>query len=238
MTGFLDFLTFCYILYDTMSEKKLEITRRRNDPRDCSILRKSERTRQSILDAALKFFWSNSFRDLTVADLTMQAGISRPCYYQYFADLHNLMEHLLKGLEQEILSVARPWLTAETNPAFKLVESLSGLVEVCYKRGPILRAIFEAAPMDERLEKAWNDFVKVFDDAVTARIKQDQAAGLAADFEARPVAMALNRMDIGILIHHFGRHPRSKPQTVYQSIARIWISTIYGPEALTRIENL
>ena len=29
--------------------------------------------------------------------------------------------------------------------------------------------------MDERLGKAWNDFVKVFDDTVTARIEQDQA---------------------------------------------------------------
>jgi hypothetical protein len=129
------------------------------------------------------------------------------------------MEELLKDLEQEILSIAQPWLTAEINPALKLAESLSGLVEVCYKRGPILRAIFEASPMDERLEKAWNDFVKVFDDVVTERIKQDQSAGLAVDFEAHPVAMALNRMDIGILIHHFGRHPRSRPQTVYQSIA-------------------
>lgn len=219
-----------------MSEMQLEKIRRRNDPRDCSVLRKSERTRQNILDAALKFLWSNSFRDLTVSGLTAQAGVSRPCFYQYFADLHNLMEDLLKDLELEILSVAQPWFTAEANPISKLAESLSGLVEVCYERGPILRAIFEAAPMDARLEKAWNDFVKVFDNTVTARIKQDQAAGLAPGFEARPVAIALNRMDIGILIHHFGRRPRSKPQPVYQSIARIWISTIYGPEVLAKFE--
>ena len=220
-----------------MSETKLEKTRRRNDPRDFSILRKSERTRQNILDTALKFLWSNAFRDLTVAGLTTRAGISRPCFYQYFADLHNLMEDLLKDLEREILSVAQPWFIAEANPVVKLAESLSGLVKVCYQRGPLLRAIFEAAPMDGRLEKAWNDFVNVFDDTVTARIEQDQAAGLTPDFEARPVAIALNRMDIGILIHHFGRHPRSKPQPVYQSIARIWISTIYGPEVLTKFEE-
>jgi len=220
-----------------MSETKLEKTRRRNDPRDSSILRKSERTRQNILDTALKFLWSNAFRDLTVAGLTTRAGISRPCFYHYFADLHNLMEDLLKDLEREILSVAQPWFIAEANPVVKLAESLSGLVKVCYQRGPLLRAIFEAAPMDGRLEKAWNDFVNVFDDTVTARIEQDQAAGLTPDFEARPVAIALNRMDIGILIHHFGRHPRSKPQPVYQSIARIWISTIYGPEVLTKFEE-
>ena len=189
------------------------------------------------MDTALKFLWSNSFRDLTVAGLTTRAGISRPCFYQYFADLHSLMEDLLKDLEREILSVAQPWIIAETNPVVKLAESLSGLVEVCYQRGPLLRAIFEAAPMDERLEKAWNDFVNVFDDTVTARIEQDQAAGLTPDFEASHVAIALNRMDIGILIHHFGRHPRSRPQPVYQSIARIWISTIYGPEVLTKFEE-
>jgi AcrR family transcriptional regulator len=217
-----------------MSEMQLEKIRRRNDPRDFSIQRKSERTRQSILDNALNFLWSNSFRDLTVSGLTTKAGISRPCFYQYFGDLHNLMEDLLKDLEWEILSVAQPWFTAEANPISKLAESLSGLVRVCYERGPILRAIFEAAPMDARLEKAWNDFIKVFDDTVTARIKQDQAAGLAPGFEARPVAIALNRMDVGILIHHFGRQPRSKPQPVYQSIARIWISTIYGPEVLAK----
>ena len=220
-----------------VSENKIDIVRRRNDPRDCSILRKSERTRQNILDTAMKFLWSNSFRDLTVAGLTTRAGISRPCFYQYFADLHSLMEDLLKDLEREILSVAQPWITAETNPVVKLAESLSGLVEVCYERGPLLRAIVEAAPMDERLEKAWNDFVGVFDDTVAARIEKDQAAGLTPDFEARPVAIALNRMDIGILIHHFGRHPRSRPQPVYQSIARIWISTTYGQKMLTKFEG-
>ena len=147
------------------------------------------------------------------------------------------MEDLLKDLEREILSVAQPWITAETNHVVKLAESLSGLVEVCHERGPLLRAIVEAAPMDERLEKAWNVFVNVFDDTVTARIEQDQAEGLTPDFEARPVAIALNRMDIGILIHHFGRHPRSRPKPVYQSIARIWISTIYGQRMLTKFEG-
>jgi hypothetical protein len=54
----------------------------------------------------------------------------------------------------------------------------------------------------------------------------DQAAGQAKDFEARSVTIALNRMEIGTFIHHFARHPRIKPQQVYQSIVRIWIGTI------------
>jgi hypothetical protein len=50
-------------------------------------------------------------------------------------------------------------------------------------------------------------------------------------------SIALNRMDIGIFIHHFDRHPRSKPQPVHQSDTRIWLSTIYGPDVLTKVEE-
>ena len=202
-----------------------------------SKLRKSVQTKQRIMDVALGFLWSHSFRDLTVAVLTKRAGVSRTCFYQYFSDLHNLMEGLLDDLEWEILTAAGPWFAAKEDLALKLSKSLYGLVKVCYQRGPILRAIFEAAPMDERLEKTWKDFITVFDDTVTARIMQDQAAGLAPDFDPRSVAIALNRMDVGILVHHFGRDPRSEIQPVYQTIARIWISTIYGEDSLVIINT-
>ena len=213
------------------------ITRRRNDPRNRPTLRKAERTRQAILDTALAFLWSKPFRDLTISELMAQTGSSRSVFYQYFADLHDLMENLLKDLEQEILVAATPWLTAEEDSAGKLAESLSSLVKVCYQRGPIIRAVVEAAPMDERLERAWNDFVKTFDDAVAQRIEQDQMVGAAPDFEARAVAVALNRMDVGTLIHHFGRRPRSQPDAVYRSIMQVWISTIYGHDALARLQT-
>ena len=206
-------------------------------PKPDQPVRKSERTREAILGAALDILWTHPFRDLTIAELMSRAGSSRPTFYQYFTDLHDLMETLLDTLKIEILDVAEPWLTAEDDPVSQLAESLSGLTKVSYRLGPIIRAVVEAAPMDERLERAWNDFVRVFDDAVTARIAQDQAAGVAERFDARPVAVALNRMDVGVLIHHFGRRPRSKPARVFPSIARIWISTIYGQDALTLLEE-
>jgi len=217
-----------------MSNSKMEMRRRQNDPRDRSSLRKAERTRQAILDAALKFLWSKLFRDLTIAELMTSTEVSRSLFYQYFADLHDLMETLLGNLEQDIVDVATPWLNAESDPAAKLAETLSGLVKICYQQGPILRAVVEAAPMDERLERVWNDFVKGFDEIVRERIERDQASGVAPKFDAQRVAIALNRMDVGTLIHHFGRLPRSKAEPVYQSILHVWISTIYGHDALAQ----
>ncbi len=216
-----------------MSEIKQDQIRRRNDPRNDAALRKSERTRQAILDAALKFLWTRPFRELTVGELMSLASTSRSAFYQYFEDLHELMEALLRDLEAEIFEIAAPWLQGEGDPLSLLSETLSGLVRVCYQRGPILRAVSDAAPMDERLEKAWAEFLADFDDAVSYRIEQHQAAGLINTFDARSVAIALNRMDAYLLIHHFGRRPRGNQKSVLAAILRIWTSTLYGEEALS-----
>lgn len=215
-----------------MSSNKQADIRRRNDPRVETEPRRAERTRQAILDTALEFLWSRPFRELTIAELMSQTDISRQTFYRHFADLHDLMENLLHELEHDFQAAAGPWFVTDGDPVEELATSLAGVVKVSYQRGPLMRAVVEAAPMDERLEQAWNRLVTVFDDAVTARIEKDQAAGLVPDFDARAVAIALNRMDVGTLIHHFGRRPRSKPDPVCRSLTRIWISTIYGQEAL------
>ena len=220
-----------------MSEREQAQIRRRNDPRNRSTLRKSERTRQAILDAALKFLWTHPFRDLTVGELMSLAGTSRSAFYQYFQDLHDLMEALLEALKEEIFDIAAPWLQGEGDPIPLLEETMEGLVRVCYRQGPILRAVSDAAPMDARLEKAWADFLKDFDDAVTNRIEHHQALGLIKPFDARPVAIALNRMDAFLLIHHFGHRPRGKQKSVLEAIVRVWISTLYGEHALRNLNS-
>ena len=201
-----------------------------NVPGPADVPRKSEQTRTEILEAALDFLWTHPFRDLTVNELMSTTSAGRSAFYQYFGDLYELIETLLRGLETAILDVATPWLQGQGDVLALLTESLTGLVQVCYERGPILRAVSDAAVSDERLEHEWTRFLTKFDDAVAARIEDHQQQGLIADFEARPVATALNRMDASLLIDAFGRRPRRQQQPVLDAICRIWISTLYSTE--------
>jgi len=221
-----------------MSENTLSRRRRQLYRDRVSLPRKSEQTQRAILDGALEFLWTHPFRDLTVAELMSLAGASRPTFYQYFSDLHDLMETLLNEIRDDILGVSQPWFEGEGNPVPPLQESLTGLVKVCYKRGPILRAVADAAPLDKKLEQAWANFLKGFDDAVAEQIEQHQAMGLVPDFPARPVAIALNRLDASLLIEQFGRRPRGNPEQVLESLTRIWISTLYGVQALKAAKAL
>jgi len=210
-----------------MSDLKLLHRAAKDEDRSSSPIRKSDRTRQAILEGALEMLWARPFRDMTVADLMSVTGVSRSAFYQYFHDLHELMETLLQGLENEIFEAANPWFNDEEDAVASLRRSLDGLVRVCHAQGPILRAVAEASTTDERLEQAWSSFLGEFDDTVAARIAQQQEQGLIPAFEPRPMAIALNRLDASLFIHAFGRHPRSNPEAIREAVTRIWTSTLY-----------
>ena len=215
-----------------MSDKKQSSSHRRVAPKPSLKIGKSDRTRAAILNAALDFLWSRPFREMSVKSLMIPIGLSRSAFYHHFEDPHDLMETLLQSMEKDAFDATAPWFQGEGDPIPLLEKSIEGLVRVCYRDGPILRAVSDAAPMDRRLEKAWQDFKKAFDDGVTHRIKQHQAAGLIKPFDARHVAIALNRMDGYVLIHHFGSRPRGNQKPVCDALLRIWISTLYGDDAL------
>ena len=189
---------------------------------------KSERTKAEIVEAAFEFLWSRPFREMTVNTLMANTSVSRPAFYQYFQDVHELMETLLVTLEQEILVGAEPWFTGAGDPVALLNRSLGELVRVCYRRGPFLKAIADAAPTDRRLEDAWNQFLNRFDQAVSARIAADQSLGLIEEFDPMPFAVVANRMDAYAFVHAFGRRPRNRPEPVLEAITRVWIPALYG----------
>jgi AcrR family transcriptional regulator len=188
---------------------------------------KSERTRAAIFERAFEFLWNHQFRDLTVNELMAPLPVGRSAFYQYFSDLHGLMETMLHDVEYEILGVANPWFAGEADAVPALRQSLAELVRVSHARGPILRAVHDAAASDYRLEQAWNAFLGRFDTAVAERIERDQAKGLTPRFDPVPVAIALNRMDAYAFIQAFGRRPRQPQEPVLDGITRIWLSTLY-----------
>src|SRR5210317_1631898 len=144
------------------------------EPEPIPRIGRSERKRAEILDAAFKFLWSRPFRDMTVISLMATTSISRSAFYRYFDDIHGLMQPLLMRLESEILEGVSPWLTDDGDPVALLYESLVAEVRICYRHGPFLKAVSDAAGTNARLEDEWNWFLDRFDAAVSERIAADQ----------------------------------------------------------------
>ena len=198
-----------------------------------------QEARREILDSAVQFLWKGHFRELTVGEVMAGTTLSRPAFYQYFTDVHDLIISLLRDIEEVMHQLATPWISGEGEPISALRESNRGVVETCVKHGPIIRAIVEAAPLDERLELAWTSFMRRWDDAVEARIVAQQGDGLIPALDARRIANALNSLDVNLVVAAFGRHPQGDPKEVLETMHRVWSSTLYGllPRALTPKEG-
>jgi AcrR family transcriptional regulator len=220
-----------------MSKTIRSSSRLRVRPEPVPKIGKSERTRAAILDAAFELIWAQPFRDMTVNSLMKSVGVSRSTFYQYFKDLNDLMENLLSLLEEEIFTVCEPWLSGQGDPTVLLRETITGLVAVCYQHGPFLRAVADAAATDKDLERAWRRFMGRFDDVACERIEADQKQGLIPAFEARPVAVALNRLNVYTLIEAFGQRPRRKSEPVRDALIRIWTCSTYGIAQLTNPDS-
>ena len=180
------------------------------------------------MDSATRLLWKHPFRDLTVALVMAGTPLSRPAFYQYFADLHELIESLLLDVEVVLQQTANPWISGEGEPIAALRKSLGGVVQACVEHGPILRAVAEAAPLDKRLERAWTAYFGRWDDAVEARIKAQQREGLIPRLDARRIAHALNAVDVAVVIEELGRRPQGDPRAVLDTLHRIWVGALYS----------
>ena len=85
-------------------------------------------------------------------------------------------------LAEEIFTSSNHWLDRAGDPVALLNETFEGLTQTCYRHGPFLRAVSDAAAADERFEKDWVQFLCAFDDAGVTRIEADQAAGVDRSF--------------------------------------------------------
>ena len=194
-----------------------------------------EEARREILDSATPVLRKGQFRDLTVGEVMAGTTLSRPAFYQYFTDLHELIDSMLRDVEQVMHQTASPWIDGEGETIAALWESNRAVVELCVQHGHIIRAIVEAAPLDERLEQAWKSFMQRWDDAVEARIVAQQKKGLIPPCDARRIANALNSLDVNLVVAAFGRDPHDDPRKVLETMHRVWSRTLYGqpPHAST-----
>jgi AcrR family transcriptional regulator len=165
---------------------------------------------------------------MTVGNLMKLTSLSRSSFYNHFEDPYELMESLLVILESDILKGANPWLTDDGDPVALLHESLAAEVDICYRCGPFMKAVHDAAAIDIRVESAWYGFLGRFDDVTAERISADQELGLIESFDPRPVATALNQIDASMYVRIFGQRPRGQQAPVLDAISRLWISSLYG----------
>src|SRR3954464_13949932 len=92
--------------------------------------RSPEAAEREIVDAAEALLRERPFRELTVDEVMRRTGLSRPSFYVYFRDRHELVLRVVSHLEAELLTVANRWYESLGGGPPVLRDALAGIVGV------------------------------------------------------------------------------------------------------------
>ncbi len=190
--------------------------------------RTPEAAEREIVDAAEALLREKPFRELTVDDLMRRTGLSRPSFYVYFSDRHELVLKVVEHLGGELFAMSERWYSGTGDGPALVREAIDGLVGVFADHGPVLRALADAAAEDPRVEAAYLALLQRFVDATARHIEDEIAAGRILPLDPVPTATALTWMMERYLQLRIGRNPDAPVKPIADALTTIWSRVLYG----------
>jgi AcrR family transcriptional regulator len=111
-------------------------------------------TERAILSATEQLLEKRPFRDLTIEDVMVDAGLSRTAFYRYFPDLESVVVRLMGQLVNELRAASAGWLASD-DPATQAHDSLLGVATVYRDHGRLMQAFNDAAGAGPDLRELW-----------------------------------------------------------------------------------
>jgi AcrR family transcriptional regulator len=181
-----------------------------------------------IIAAAESLLRERPFRELTVDEVMRRTELSRPSFYVYFTDRHQLVLKVVEHLGSELFTMSDRWLRGAGEGPEIARAALDGIVAVYVEHGPVMRALADAAADDRGVEQAYNALVQSFVDATARHIEEEVAEGRVLPLDAYEAAKALVWMMERYLNLSLGREPTTPHSMVADTLATIWTRVLYG----------
>ncbi len=154
--------------------------------------------------------------------------LSRPSFYVYFTDRHQLVLRVVEHLGAELFTMSDRWMRGTGDGPQLARDALDGIVAVFAEHGPVLRALADAAADDTGVEEAYASLVQSFVDATARHIEDEMRAGRILPLDPAETAKALVWMMERYLNLSLGREPGTPRDAVAETLATIWTRVLYG----------
>ena len=169
-----------------------------------------------------------SYADLSIERIATRAGISRTAFYFYFHDKRELLMRLTEDVAERLYAEADAWWSGDGDGPAELDSALRKVIALYREHGVLLRAVVEAAAVDDAVAGFWRALVGRFVEASRRRIEAEQAEGRIGPMPAaRDRVRALVDDRAGLLpAPGAGRGPGRAGFTT--GLVRIWTGALYG----------
>jgi AcrR family transcriptional regulator len=172
---------------------------------------RSAETRQRIIDAARQLILADGYRATTIAAVAARSGVNVDTVYELVGRkpvlLRELIEQAISGTDHAVAAQERDYvqaITAEPDPAHKLVIYARAVRRIQERMAPLLLAVRDASSTEPEAEEVWQEISERRAANMRLLIRDIRdAGGLRAGLsvnEAADVMWALNSSEIYILL--------------------------------------
>jgi AcrR family transcriptional regulator len=171
-----------------------------------------------------------SYSDLNIERVATRAGLSRTAFYFYFRDKRDLLMRVTEGVTDLLFAEADRWWSGDGDGREEMTSALANVAALYEEHIPLLRAVVEAAAVDEEVGRFWRALVERFVQATCRRIEGEQAAGrVPADLPTRGVSFALCWMTERTIHQHLAPgEPSKRGAPLVESLTAVWLGAVYG----------
>lgn len=137
--------------------------------------------RDALLGAMTRLLERKRFGDLSVADITTEAGVARSGFYFYFESKYAALGSASVEIWSEFVDATASYVRPDEESVSDYVERvLQNALRIWRSHEALLIASLEALPLDEELTRAWREQIGRVSDLVAQQVERDRAAGLVA----------------------------------------------------------
>nr|WP_156662679.1 TetR/AcrR family transcriptional regulator [Mycobacterium sp. 1274761.0] len=189
----------------------------------------------AILETAERLLEERPPTEISVDDLAKGAGISRPTFYFYFpskdAVLLTLLDRIIAEADERADRALGPKDEA-VDPA-GVWRAINALFESFGEHRAVLLAGWQMRPTNGEMHTMWSRFMQKWIGYTADSIQAERDRGAApVTIPARDLAIALNLMNERTMFAAHAAEKDSVPrERIVDTLAHIWVSSIYGPAA-------
>jgi AcrR family transcriptional regulator len=189
---------------------------------------------ESIFAATARLLARQPFNDISVAQILVEAKVSRATFYFYFASKFSVLSALLERAMNDIFETVQPFLarSPEEPPAIALQRSIRAVTQAWHRHRPVLQAANHHWHSEPELRSLWLAITERFIAAGAVEIDRERAAGIiTSQVPSRTLAATLFWGTERVLyIAGLGVEPSlADEEAAVDALVTMWRGTLYAP---------
>ena len=189
---------------------------------------RADQRREDLLAALEKQLRTRSLSEVSVAELTEAAGLTRSAFYFYFDSKATAVMALLAAVDDEAILSGHVLLAGSGTFRDRMVQILGRLVDRVTERPHVYRAMLEARAGNDAIRRLWDDEHDRVTEPIIELIRAERAAGRAPQgSDPRVLADMLVRLNEALLGRLTAEPGLDRRQQI-DTVADLWLRAIYG----------